>query len=728
MFNFLKKNQENQNTKINIEAVRVAQAGLQSEAKPNSRPASDPKAPLINPNKKPAGSKKTFVLVGVIVGLLFAIYLAFAFITVGMAEEGKDFTVSKMFGMQSASFLNFLVTGVHLVIAAIAFMIFILIMISLLKMLLAKKEDVEKKKKAQKKLVIFGIIFGVILVAWITAFVYLEGRREALKINIEYPPIVTEPANTLQLSAPITIKFDASHSPMDSDKFQVLSYDWDFGDAKLGTGKVVTHDFVKKGRFDVILTITKRDKTTEEETKDTYSQTVTIADQALTASFTADPQSGEAPLKVKFDASDSVDPDGKIATYEWDLNGDGEFEKDSINKVQTEYTYEKIGNYDATLRVTSMTGDYAVAKKQIIIGTGETPQGVIEVQDNPEVFEKGVTYIFKGGSSTSPNGLITGYEWDFGDGSQTETTKTVAHKFKDEGSYDVVLKVTDEKEKMGETTRKIVVGKKPGMPQAVIKTTPALAVGALALQGEMPFSVEFDGSTSTDSKNDIVDYQWDFNGDNKADEFGKKVTHSFNEEGTYTVKLIVVDAEDNENETTIGIKVTPQGIKAALNVTPLNGEVPLTVNFDASGSYYPNGSISSYKWDFGDKTSPVLGSAKISHKYTSIGEYKATVTVIGSDNSKDTAEANIVVRAVQLSACFKAKPLSGKAPLAVTFEPDCSTGSITTYNLNFGDSGISSDVKPSHTFTNPGLYTVTLEVLDNNNTVSNTTVEIEVQP
>ena len=60
------------------------------------------------------------------------------------------------------------------------------------------------------------------------------------------------------------------------------------------------------------------------------------------------------------------------------------------------------------------------------------------------------------------------------------------------------------------------------------------------------------------------------------------------------------------------------------------------------------------------------------------------------------------------------------------FDPDCSTGTITSYNWTFGDGELSNDVKPNHVFETPGIYSVILEVLDDNNTVSTKTVEIQV--
>ena len=71
-----------------------------------------------------------------------------------------------------------------------------------------------------------------------------------------------------------------------------------------------------------------------------------------------------------------------------------------------------------------------------------------------------------------------------------------------------------------------------------------------------------------------------------------------------------------------------------------------------------------------------------------------------------------------LKACFEPSRASGSAPLTVTFDTKCSTGAIETFKWTFGDGSESDLRKPAHTFQSPGAYTVTLEVQDAKNNVS----------
>jgi glucose/arabinose dehydrogenase len=96
----------------------------------------------------------------------------------------------------------------------------------------------------------------------------------------------------------------------------------------------------------------------------------TAGNQAPRAAVGATPTSGATPLHVVFDAAGSSDPDpGDTIGYEWDLDGDGQY--DDATGPTAEFTYANAGSYLAGLRVTDNHG--AAATDAVAIRAGNTP-------------------------------------------------------------------------------------------------------------------------------------------------------------------------------------------------------------------------------------------------------------------------------------------------------------------------------------------------------------------
>ncbi|NIA10483.1 MAG: PKD domain-containing protein [Nitrospiraceae bacterium] len=94
------------------------------------------------------------------------------------------------------------------------------------------------------------------------------------------------------------------------------------------------------------------------------------------ASFTQTPSSGEAPLVVSFDASDSYDSDGSITLYAWsfgdDRNGSG---------VTASHIYNSAGTYAAQLTVTDNDGSTDTASRSITVIEPAPPSARIEITE-----------------------------------------------------------------------------------------------------------------------------------------------------------------------------------------------------------------------------------------------------------------------------------------------------------------------------------------------------------
>ncbi|MEV1328560.1 ThuA domain-containing protein [Micromonospora costi] len=83
------------------------------------------------------------------------------------------------------------------------------------------------------------------------------------------------------------------------------------------------------------------------------------------AKATATPDSGHAPLEVRFDGAPSSDPEGEPLTYAWDFDGDGTV--DSTDRAPA-HTYTADGVYDARLTVTDPHGKTGTTTVPITVG------------------------------------------------------------------------------------------------------------------------------------------------------------------------------------------------------------------------------------------------------------------------------------------------------------------------------------------------------------------------
>ena len=129
-------------------------------------------------------------------------------------------------------------------------------------------------------------------------------------------------------------------------------------------------------------------------------------------------------------------------------------------------------------------------------------------------------------------------------------------------------------------------------------------------------------------------------------------------------------------------------------------------------------SITNRRWDFGDgNISNYATATNPSHRYSSIGAYTVNLTVTNAGGSNSQLRSNyITVSAAPPPApvaAFTGTPVSGTAPLDVTFT-DSSTGtSISNRRWDFGDGNISNyaaPTNPSHRYTTAGTYSVNLTV------------------
>ncbi|EMA52569.1 MULTISPECIES: glycosyl hydrolase family 18 protein [Halococcus] len=177
------------------------------------------------------------------------------------------------------------------------------------------------------------------------------------------------------------------------------------------------------------------------------------ANEMPIVSFTVSPSAPGPGASVTFDASGSSD-DGSIASYEWTF-GDGT----SGTGKTASHTYDAVGKYTVELTVTDDGGKTASTTSTLTVGDpNEVPTASFAV--DPSMPAPGKAATFDASGSSDPDGSISSYEWDFGDGS-TGSGKTVSHTYSSKGTYTVSLTVTDGAGASATTTSDVTVGTGP---------------------------------------------------------------------------------------------------------------------------------------------------------------------------------------------------------------------------------------------------------------------------
>lgn len=155
----------------------------------------------------------------------------------------------------------------------------------------------------------------------------------------------------------------------------------------------------------------------------------------------------------------------------------------------------------------------------------------------------------------------------------------------------------------------------------------------------------FSAAGSSDPDGTIVLFEWNL-GDGTI-LTGETVDHTFATPGIYPVVLTIEDNDGTRTSQTTSVAVGPLPPAAVISANPRAGSTPLLVNFSATGSSDPNGTIVSYEWTFGDGNSATGSTA--SHSYTTTGIYTVQLTVTDDEGLSDSAQTAITVSEIYAS-------------------------------------------------------------------------------
>ncbi|WP_345076232.1 PKD domain-containing protein, partial [Brachybacterium paraconglomeratum] len=252
--------------------------------------------------------------------------------------------------------------------------------------------------------------------------------------------------------------------------------------------------------------------------------------EAPTAEF--DAVAGE--LGVNVDASASTAAAGAtIVEYTWDF-GDGTAPGSGETAA---HTYSAAGSYTVSLAVLDSNGLSATTAQQIqVTGPNTAPLAVASTTMN------GLTVTADGSGSSDPDGEVTEYSWDWGDG-QASAGQIASHQYAEAGSYTVTLTVTDDRSGTASITTQV----------SVVHADPAARFDA----SSSGLAVQVDASTSSASDGATLTYAWNW-GDGTAASEGQSASHTYPEDGDYEITLMVTDSLGSVHSTSQTISVNEQ--------------------------------------------------------------------------------------------------------------------------------------------------------------------------
>jgi PKD repeat protein len=315
------------------------------------------------------------------------------------------------------------------------------------------------------------------------------------------------------------VLFDASGST-DADG-AITAYQWDFGDGTRATGMNVRHQFAQSGRYPVTLTVTDDTDLPNNTTTDTVMVTVNQSPSAVIAA----PAAACPGEQLTFSGAGSVDGDGQITRFEWDL-GDGTV----AAEPEVTHTYRSPGVYEVALTVDDGSAlNNSRDQSTIDFHVNRAPRAEAGAD---RIVCPGEPVAFDGSMSVDWDGALVRHLWDFGDGT-TADGQQVVHSFDQPGVYEVRLAVTDDAGARCSTSVDVARIHVNAPPLAVAGDNQGGFVGGAH------DNLLFDASMSTDADGEPLSYVWDL-GDGIT-RTGEKVLHTYGEEGEYAVRLAVSD-------------------------------------------------------------------------------------------------------------------------------------------------------------------------------------------
>jgi gliding motility-associated-like protein len=562
-------------------------------------------------------------------------------------------------------------------------------------------------------------------------------------ITVHAQPTVNFSATPLSGCFPLPVQFTDLSSPGSGS---ITQWEWDFGDGNTSSLQHPSHTYTAGGNYNVSLRITNSNGCFTTVTRLQY---VHINDGVNAAFSNTIPSSCNPPVSIIFQNQSTGT--GAL-TYQWSF-GDGA----TSTLTNPSHIYSNPGSYTVQLIVTNSTGcrDTVIMPNAISIGS-VTPGFILPdsvcagdpfaISNTSVPAPVGALWIFGDGStstllnpvksydlpgnyqiklisnfgscidsiihpitvvnnavsaftanpvsgcqapltvnfSNTTTGAIS-YQWDFGDGG-TSTLSNPSHTYTTSGAYTVRLLSTNTFGCIDTLIREEYINLQ--LPEATINNLPQ--------EGCAPLAVNF--SATINSNEPVTTYLWDFGDGNTSG--AANPSHTFTP-GVYDIKLTITTASGC-TDTVLVVEGVKAGVKPDANfiATPTSvcAEAPVTFSDQTTGV------ADQWEWEFGDGGTSDIQNPN--HIYEDTGYFDVQL-IVSNNGCSDTLIQYNYIHVDPPVALFRIDfdcSIPGKRIFV-----DQSIGA-DTWDWDFGDGNTSTAQNPVHTYSLPGIYTITLTV------------------
>lgn len=678
--------------------------------------------------------------------IFFGAFLAYIVFNPGQAS----FFIS--FGINPGDIAHLLRQLVSAIFGVVTFILSIVWIVYLFKAILTKKEY--KKKKTIS--IIFSVFFGILLFSEITLWAFLVQKINATDYENPNGGVVVydnekfiserfkgnaQMNNFDNLIGPLELKFDLKSDANFVGKIMdIESYKIDFDGAKCQWRDSSIVDGVNAEQSIICIfdqaKVFRPTGIYEGLDRVTHKpKTISMNFHTIQIAWVVDVK--QTKTSITYDAS-RLTSLGKINWYT-EKGGDAPVSTNAIFSITMEN--------DAQILCLNISSGTNCDKLFIIpkISDSSITAKIVHEQDKENPF----LYSFHLEDKIVKNGEITGYKWVINDNT-ISTKETCTYTFSEYGDVRVTLFLNDSTGNITELHDNFSMlhpleFTKGSHTESLLKVTDTSLKSLLdntyskSLRAYyitdvvIPMNVQFD-ATDVKVENygyELVNVEWDFDGDSVFEKTGTKVRYELIEEKRYTfaVRYTFTDTEKNITslvEEKIIFEPAKKDIALALSLTQDSEYAPATVHVDGSASIPKTGTITKFMYDFGEGKWPIEGDAIQDYRYNFPGEYTITFTVVRDDGVKEFSTRKIVIKDAPKQIAVNMSVSSGIVGKPIDFDTNGTVGQIETYSWDFWDGTTSEESNPTHTYQEKGKYIVKITVTYTDRTVRSTDREITV--